>query len=268
MKRTIKILAVFLAVFFLFWLPLGAEQQALPKINLDDLYHVIGKFDPVNQTFSSLVVIHWDTVDPMGFHNAISKLPDSSSTFFGLSPWFANMTNPVRHVRQLGMIYAVMVDVKKSHSADPLMTKWRIKNDSLELVCATKDFITTESAPTLTGYYVFPDSSICLLVETSGGDLSKLWHNYHFILEESDCKWGEFYKLESITLPEGESFTEITCDVLESTAPDFVTIIQKTHYSLETNALGGKTHEVTGTDSSFVSLWKKVKEFRETGQQQ
>lgn len=266
MKKVILITGALLLVVLMFpkanvW----AGDDGGLKIERADLYHVIGRYDPAHETFSNLIVVPWDTVDPMGFHKAIARLPDSTSTFFGLAPWFAEMTNPVRQVRQKNLIYAIMVDVKRSHTADPVMTKWRVEGDSLELVCATKSFIDKKAAPSLQGFYVFPDSTVCFLMESSGGDLSRLWHDYQFIMEDSDCDWSEFYTLNSVTEPGADSYTEISCEVLESTAPEFVTIVVEKHFGSVTDEGEPKRDVLVRTDSSFVSLWKLAQAFRKTG---
>jgi hypothetical protein len=229
-----------------------------------DLDFFIGTYDADQNTFTDFTVSGWDTANTMGYFNAISEFPDTKGVYFGLAPWYVNLAKAVRPFPDLGLMFVSFVDIKLSHAAHAIVTKWEMAGDSLKFVCVTNNFPDLGGAPNLDGCYLLPDSSYFMIARSAGGDMFSIWHKYSFLYEETECTWKEFYSLESQHLMFEEEFTEAWCRLIDSLAPEYsLTVVKRLHKAKgDMKKDGSYVHEVAAVDSAIVDLWKLIQEAR------
>lgn len=241
--------------------PVGASEI---RIKLSDLDHFIGTFDADEMTFTDFTIAEWDTLGPMGFHNAIAQFPDDNGVYFGLSPWYTGVARAVLPFPEKGLTFVSLVDIKLSYSARAIVTKWRNVGDSLEFICVMRDFPDLGGAPNLDGCFLLPDSSHFMMVRSAGGGMESIWRRFSFILEEPGCRWLEVYRLESEHLMFEPEFTESWCRLIDSLAPDYYLKVIRRYFEPkgEKKPDGSYDHQNVRSDTTLLNLWDLVQKAR------
>lgn len=235
--------------------PAAASDIVIAKKHLK---FFIGTYDAAANTFTDYTTDGWDEFDPMGYTEAVSKIPNTTGVYYGQAPWYANLAKVTLEVEDQGVVYAAMIDVKLSYSVEAIITKWQIEGDNLRLLCIGNNFPDLGAAPNLDGHFLFPDGSSLLVARSGGGDMLQVWRRYTFVRETAPCNWEVVYDLNSIIKPFETEFTDGWCVMQSPVEPDFMLqIIQRHHRATDrTNPDGSYVHEILKVDSSFVSLWK------------
>ena len=241
--------------------PALASDIVIAKSDLD---HFVGTYNARQNTFTDYTIAEWNPDDPMGYFNAITQFPDTKGVYFGLAPWYTGLAQAVLSVPDKNLTFVSFVDIKLSYSAEAIVTKWQIVGDSLVFMCVTQNFPELGGAPNLDGCYLLPDSSYFMIARSAGGDMEAIWYRFSFIIEQSDCRWREIYRLESNHLLLEPEFTERRCRLVDSLAPVYYLNVVSRHYkaSGDKKSDGSYTHEQVSSDTTTVNLWDEVQKAR------
>lgn len=132
-----------------------------------------------------------------------------------------------------------------------LLTVWeKIGEDSLRYKCGLNgQFDVGIGATFLEDAAFLPDSSLVLIVKSSGGDAGDWWGNYKFLIESGECKFEQFY-YKSWNFNEGEFEDLFTLSYeIDTNNYNIIETIEYFHY------LRDKTSGMAGSkiiDSSSV----------------
>ncbi|MCK5126089.1 MAG: hypothetical protein KAR42_07520 [candidate division Zixibacteria bacterium] len=260
MNKTIILLSVAI-ILFAAAIPVSASDVVIGK---DRIKFFIGTYDAEKNIFVDYSTDGWAEDDPMSFTNKVSSLPQKDGAYFGFAPWYTNMANAILEIPEAGIVYASMVDLKKIHKVQALMTKWVIEGENLRLVCVTKDFAGLQAAPTIDGSFMFPDSTRFLVARCGGGDMVRVWRKYIFALDNGECGWKVFYTLDSNHLLYEPEFTEAWCIMDTPVEPNYTMKVYERLYQANGGAKpdGSYSHIITKIDTTQVSLWEEVKKLK------
>ena len=257
MRKTILLLGAAL-ILCAAAIPVSAADITISK---DRLTYFVGTYDRGQNTFTEFSVEGWGT-NPIDYTNAIEKLPKKEGVYFGFAPWYTNMAQAVLEVPDAGIVYASMVDLKSVHGVKAIMTKWAIEGDKLKLMCVSGNFPGLDSAPTLDGSFVFPDSTRFIVARGGGGDMTTVWRKYIFALDRGDCNWEVFYSLDSRRLMTKPEFTEAWCVMQAPVDTSYMMkVFTRKYKAFDPPASDGSyTHEPISYDSTTISLWDTAKQ--------